>query len=236
MGRRAAVSGTEVYEALREDIIEGVLPANTRLKVMDLAKRYGASAIPVREALQQLRGEGFVAMSPNRGARVRPIDEAFVRDVYELEAVVDRYMMRWFVSVATDEDVAKLRALVEKIEDLNFRDMKAHAVLDAQFHGYMYVGHYNRYAYETWKRNRAILNSLSASFPLSAHRRETVLLQHRQLLKAIEERDEATACQVIFDHLSGSGEHIVNNMRYHSAKGSNGADPVPSMDPADAKG
>lgn len=218
MGRRAAVGGTDVYDALRADIIEGVLPANTRLKVMELAERYGASAIPVREALQQLRGEGFVSMSPNRGARVRAIDESFVRDIYEVESAIDRYMMSWFVSVATDEDVRALRSIVEEIEALRFQDMKAHAALDAKFHGYMYEGHYNRYAYETWKRNRAILNSLSASFPLSAHRQETVLLQHRQLLKAIEERDVETACQVIFDHVFGSGEHIVNNMRYHNAK------------------
>ena len=61
-----------VYSKIREDIIEGNIPADSRLKIRDLAARYGVSTNPVREALQQLRGEGFVIITPNRGARVRP--------------------------------------------------------------------------------------------------------------------------------------------------------------------
>ena len=49
------------------------LAANERLVVTDLARRHGTSTNPVREALQLLRGEGFVIFVANRGARVRPI-------------------------------------------------------------------------------------------------------------------------------------------------------------------
>ncbi len=63
-----------IYARIREDIIEGRIAADSRLKVRDLAARYDVSTNPVREALQQLRGEGFVVISPNRGARVRTID------------------------------------------------------------------------------------------------------------------------------------------------------------------
>ena len=63
---------TSVYELIRRDIISGQLGANARLKVSELARRYASSTNPVREALQQLRGEGFVIIEPNRGARVRP--------------------------------------------------------------------------------------------------------------------------------------------------------------------
>ena len=53
-----------VYELIREDIIEGRLEANERLVVADLAQRHGTSTNPVREALQLLRGEGFVIFPP----------------------------------------------------------------------------------------------------------------------------------------------------------------------------
>src|SRR6185312_11676029 len=84
---------TSIYDRLREDIIEGRISADSRLKVRDLAARYGVSTNPVREALQQLRGEGFVVISPNRGARVRPIDEDFVRNVYEITALIEPYLV-----------------------------------------------------------------------------------------------------------------------------------------------
>ena len=97
--------GSSVYERIREEIITGGLAANARLKVSDLAKRLGTSTNPVREALQQLRGEGFVVMSPNKGARVRPIDEDFVRNTFEIELLIEPYLMRSFVELVTDADI-----------------------------------------------------------------------------------------------------------------------------------
>ncbi len=61
----------------------------------------GTTTNPVREALQQLRGEGFVVMMPNRGARVRAIDETFVRDIFEIEVLIEPALTRWFVGLAT---------------------------------------------------------------------------------------------------------------------------------------
>ena len=105
----APFEANSIYEMLREDIIEGRLAANERLVVSALAARYGASTNPVREALQQLRGEGFVVIVPNRGARVRAIDEDFLRDTNEIEMLIEPYFTRWFVGVATDEDVGGSR-------------------------------------------------------------------------------------------------------------------------------
>jgi len=69
-----------LYARIRQDILSGMLAANERLKVSSLAGRYQTSTNPVREALQQLRGEGLVVIEPNRGASVRRIDAGFVRD------------------------------------------------------------------------------------------------------------------------------------------------------------
>ena len=85
----ASGAGASVYELIREDIIEGRLRANERLVVTDLARRHGTSTNPVREALQILRGEGFVIISPNRGARVRPIDQDFIRDISEIGVLIE---------------------------------------------------------------------------------------------------------------------------------------------------
>src|SRR5689334_21221403 len=92
---------TSVYEMIREDIISGRLGPNERLKVADLAEHYQTSTNPVREALQQLPDEAFMLMEPNRGARVRPIDADFVRDIIEIEMLIEAALTRWFVTIAT---------------------------------------------------------------------------------------------------------------------------------------
>jgi DNA-binding GntR family transcriptional regulator len=146
-------TGSSVYDRLRDDIIHGRVKPNERLKVSELASRMGTSTNPVREALQQLRGEGFVIMTPNRGARVRPIDEDFVRDICEIEVLIEPALTRWFVGIVTKSEIDELERIQSEIEALNFADEMKHSNLDLQFHQLMY----NRHAVDLWVRHRQIL-------------------------------------------------------------------------------
>nr|WP_244606612.1 GntR family transcriptional regulator [Arsenicitalea aurantiaca] len=211
--QREAYEATSVYELVREDILQGKLAANERLKVSVLAARYGTSTNPVREALQQLRGEGFVLFSHNRGARVRPIDEEFVRDIYEMEVLIEPYLTSWFVGIATDEDIARLEAIQDRIDAIGFEDPEAYSALDTQFHRLMYDRHYNRHALDMWWKHREILRAISRKFPFARGRRREILNEHRQLIEAIKDHDATTAARVIAAHVGGSGRHIVEHMR-----------------------
>jgi DNA-binding GntR family transcriptional regulator len=202
-----------VYELIRRDIISGQLGANARLKVSELSRRYASSTNPVREALQQLRGEGFVIIEPNRGARVRPIDEEFVRDIIEIEALLEPALTRWFVGIATEIDIARLEAIQAEIEALNFADPVRHGLLDTQFHQVIYDRHYNRHAAELWWRHREVLRAISGNFLTSLSRRSTVLREHRDLIEAIRLQDADRAAKIMEQHVAGSGRNIIENMR-----------------------
>ncbi len=205
--------GASIYERLRDDIIHGRMKANERLKVADLATRMGTSTNPVREALQQLRGEGFVIMTPNRGARVRPIDEEFVRDICEIEVLIEPALTRWFVSIVTHAEIEELERIQADIEALNFGDEMKHSNLDLQFHRLMYDRHYNRHAVDLWVRHRQILWAISRRFPTSLSRQSNVLEEHRELIACIKAQDAEGAAQAIAKHVGGSGHHIVEHMR-----------------------
>ena len=79
----------QVYEALLSEIIEGALPPNTRLIQDDLATAYGVSRQPVQQALLLLRDHGLVQDAPGRGLIVSPLDVGFVRNLYEIRAVLE---------------------------------------------------------------------------------------------------------------------------------------------------
>lgn len=207
--------GLSVYELIRDDIISGRLRENERLVVSDLARRHGTSTNPVREALQQLRGEGFVVVSPNRGARVRPIDEAFVRDIYEIGYLIEPALTKWFVGMATDAEIAELEALQSAMEENNFADPKRHSELDTEFHTIMYRRHYNRHAVEMWWKHREILRAVGGRYGFAVARRVIVMREHRDVIAYVKAQEAEKAADVIARHVEGSGKHILEQMRAH---------------------
>lgn len=207
-------SNCSVYDRLRDDIVMGRVRPHERLKVSELARRMGTSTNPVREALQQLRGEGFVIMMPNKGARVRPMDADFVRDIIEIEMLIEPKLTRWYVGMATAEDIRFLQGICEEMEALKLDgDHDEHARLDTLFHQRMYDRHYNRNAVELWWRHRDILGAISRPFIVSPKRRNDVLREHRALLEAIRKQDSEAAARTIIQHVEGSGRHIIERMR-----------------------
>jgi DNA-binding GntR family transcriptional regulator len=120
----------------------------------------------VREALQLLRGEGFVVITPNRGARVRPIDQDFVRDIYEIGVLIEPALTRWFVNMATLEDIAELERIQKLIEDNDFADPVSAAQRSSipRSIPVMYQRHYNRHAAELWWKHREVLRAVSRRF------------------------------------------------------------------------
>src|SRR3954464_8033797 len=202
-----------LYKVIREDIVSGRLKANQRLVVADLAKRHGSSTTPVREVLQLLRGEGFVIFTQNRGARVRPIDRDFIRDIYEIGVLIEPSLTRWFVGMATEADIAELEAVQSQIEANNFADQILHSELDTKFHTLIYERHYNRHAAELWWKHREVLRAVSRRYNFTLARRVQVMREHRQLIQFIKDGEADLAAALVARHVEGSGRHILEHMR-----------------------
>ena len=62
-----------VYDILRDEILDLVLPPGSAVDEVQLAERFGMSRTPIREALVRLAGEGLVETLPNRSSMVSNI-------------------------------------------------------------------------------------------------------------------------------------------------------------------
>ena len=74
----------KIADIIRTDIIRGVYRNGERLVEPKLAKTLGISRTPIREALRQLEGEGFIEIVPRRGAVVK---ELTIKDIDDLYAI-----------------------------------------------------------------------------------------------------------------------------------------------------
>jgi DNA-binding GntR family transcriptional regulator len=73
--REATTMADEIAHAIEEMIVAGHFPPGRVLRQDDLSQRFGVSRTPIREALRQLAAVGLVTFVPNRGVRVRAIDQ-----------------------------------------------------------------------------------------------------------------------------------------------------------------
>jgi DNA-binding GntR family transcriptional regulator len=205
-----------LHRLIREDIVEGRLEPGARLKTAELAKRYGTSTNPIREALHHLQGEGIVVISPNRGARVRPVGEDFVRNIYEIRALIEPYLTRWFVDYATEQEIEKLEVLQRQIDDVQ-NDYKRYWRANEQFHNIIYGRHYNREAVELEFRQREVLHILSRRFAISRARWQAVSREHWGIIEAIKRHDADEAARITEQHVRGACQHLIEQMRTASA-------------------
>lgn len=93
-------------ERIADDIETDVLKPGERLSEEAIARRFGVSRAPVREALRLLAQEEIVAIEPRRGARVRSYSRTELSEMFEMRAVLYGLGVELFTRRATAEMIA----------------------------------------------------------------------------------------------------------------------------------
>jgi DNA-binding GntR family transcriptional regulator len=101
-----------VCTAIRDDIVSGALERGSRLTEEVLARRYGVSRIPVREALRTLEAEGFVVTRRHAGACVAEPTEQEAADLLEVRMLLEPLGAARAAQRRTDAHLKVLRGLV----------------------------------------------------------------------------------------------------------------------------
>lgn len=84
----------QVEDAIRHDIVNGMLRPGQRLRAQEFTERYGVSATPAREALQRLAGQGLVTLDDRQSARVADVSVRDLEEVYWLRRLLEPIALR----------------------------------------------------------------------------------------------------------------------------------------------
>lgn len=94
MARESATRTAEVFDDIRADLLNGQLAPGQRLKLVNLAGRFGGSLSVVREALTRLAEQGLVVSSPQRGFSVMPLSIDDLSDLTRTRIQVESLALR----------------------------------------------------------------------------------------------------------------------------------------------
>lgn len=114
--RDSATITARTAEMVREDILRGNLAAGTRLNEVSLAKRYGVSRIPLREALRVVEGQGLLEVRAFTGAVVSERSVAEIIDLFEIHETLESVAVRIALHLLTDEDLDLAESIARKCE------------------------------------------------------------------------------------------------------------------------
>lgn len=219
----------QLEEALRVDILEGVLRPGQRIRANEMAERYGVSATPLREALQRLAVENLVELDPRLGATVARISEDDLRDVYEmlqlldglaLERSVERGDEAWIAGIGQSFDVlSQAIAAQEEVTEATPDGVRRRVGL--QWSAAHWTFHYALYSAcdSTWLlRFVRTLHQHSERYRMLSMQnvigqRRDSRHEHEQIMQAAVARDADAAVAALREHLGMTVELLMKALR-----------------------
>lgn len=201
-----------VFQKIREDILTGVYKEHDELREVSIGEELGVSRTPVREALRQLELEGLVTIVPNKGAYVTGITPQDVHDIYKIRSLLEGLCARWATEHITGRQIEELEEII-LLSEFHLRKKSAEQAeqvseLDGKFHKVLYEA-----------SNSRILEHVLSDFHKYVHmarmmsvgakdRAERSIEEHRDILKAIKDKDPDKAEWLANQHIMKVMENL----------------------------
>jgi DNA-binding GntR family transcriptional regulator len=179
----------EAYRRIYERILRGEFGPGYRLSIDALAREFGMSPTPVREALRRLQAEGVVTYERYRGARVAQVDERAYTETLSLLALLEGYATALAAPRLQPGTLRELRRMNERMRQaMASFDLPLFDRLNRRFHMTLCAGCDHRYLLDllraTWNRMDTIRRSI---FPFIPHRGLDSVKEHDRLIELIEQ-------------------------------------------------
>ena len=204
----------DLPERIRRDVVDGVFPFGARLRIHELAQRYGVSPMPVREALRELRGSGLVVIERHHGARVRNVDAAFVENVFDIRSAIETMLARRAAERRTAAQLEALQAIEERLEaHVAAGDAPAVLAANREFHDVVNAAADNAEAVHVAGEHWLILAALWGRFGYREARFVGVISDHRHLIAALAARDPDVAGAIMSAHVAKARQDLLQQMR-----------------------
>lgn len=204
----------QIRDILREEIISGKIPPDTHLIKADIADRFGVSPMPVREALQWLKGEGLISGLAHRGYKVISIDEDFIRHIFEIRTAMEELMGRRSISLITETDIQKLTEINDQLSAISDRKkIEKIQALDKSFHQTLYRHCDNPISNEIYEKYRALVASLRKRHGFGPKRLSKLVKEHSAIVEVLIKNNETALETLIRKHRTDAMKDLLQQFK-----------------------
>lgn len=201
-----------VFQRLQDDIVRGVWAPGSRLGEAELARHYGVSRGPLREAIRRLESRKLLERVPHVGARVAQLSFDNLIEIYYVREALEGMACRLAAERMTREEIAGLaEVLTQHEQQQDIREDTAYFQRegDLDFHYRIIQGSHNA------SLSRLLIGELyhlvrmyRYQFSTTSNRPQKALQEHRRILECLEARDGEMAEMLMRRHISRARENI----------------------------
>jgi len=204
-------AGSRVAEGLRDGILNGHYPPGTRIRQEDVAEQFGASRVPVREALRILESDGLVTLVANTGAWVSQLTLAECEEVYQMRERLEPLLLRMSAPLLDAARLDALSAIAMRMEEGS--DLEGFLQLDREFHLGFYApaqtAQLGELVHRLWNTTqpyrRAYMSSMGTSHSRIMHD------EHHLLVSAVRDGDLDDAERVLAGHIRRTRRQLASH-------------------------
>jgi len=191
----------QIKDILIKRIIEGELIPGDRIKELPLAKEFGTSQAPVREAIRCLETLGYIEHTPHVGATVRTFDWREIEDAYQVREAFETFAVSR-IDMDIDALVAQLETILEEMRKAAEKnDIRGFTTADNRFHKSIITASKNNTMSSMWDSLRMQLQVVATLVEVNMPLEEIYKL-HPPIVDALKMK-----------HLQGASAHLTSH--YH---------------------
>lgn len=205
----------KIADRIREDIIKGYYKDGERLVEPKLAETLGISRTPIREALRQLEGEGFIDIVPRKGAVVKELTLKDIDDLYAIKANLEGLAARQATKFITEKETSKLRNINEKfymISSKNKNIIEEYLKYNLDFHDIFIRASKNKKLIETLDGLSKNFQRFKSILVTKADRSEAAYQEHLNIIESFEANDSDLAEKAVRIHIESGWEYLRNRI------------------------
>jgi DNA-binding GntR family transcriptional regulator len=233
---------SSVARLLRQAILDGALPGGSVIRQEEVARKFGVSRVPIREALLKLEGEGLVETQPRKGVVVTVLSTDDFEEILEMRFALESLAVERAAARFTAEHGAAAMAVVEQAREIlhHSKNPDLAKEFDSRWGELNWLFHRRLYEPAGRPRLLATIENLQQLFarhlrlhiavrdpqaeePVAGALREdtaanvtewsAVLDEHEQMVRACLRHDAPAAVAVLKHHIADHGTQLVRRLR-----------------------
>ena len=193
----------EVADQLRVRIFAHELAPGTWIDEQTLAKEFGISRTPLREAIKVLAAEGLITMKLRRGAYVTEVNRGDLEQIFTILSLLEGQAAKEAATKAQEKDLNELDDMHLRLEKAAAdRNLEQFFEVNVRFHERVISIANNPWLTDVIADLRKVLKLQRKDALSRTGRLQSSLSEHREILKALLKRDPIAAEQAMRTHLA----------------------------------